>query len=227
MPCQFLVFPIHPACSALFSLTHSFLRFPLPSTVFPSQLLSSIPARLVLSTSALNGKPSQKLSDMAKFLYFLSLYFGFFNLAHSASPLALVWSSSSFGPDGPWHAVTVKLGSTQQNLNLYPGGEFPSYILNTTQCTSNSGSCYAKSAGSIWNPSISTSFVSGEVSFLSEADFSGEVLDISGTSAPSDSTYTLYSTDEVQINGNSVPNFDIALVSQDLVIGKHSSCSPD
>lgn len=37
-------------------------------------------------------------------------------------PRALAWSSKTYGPDSPWHAITVEIGSPAQNVDLYPGG---------------------------------------------------------------------------------------------------------
>lgn len=38
------------------------------------------------------------------------------------SPYAMTWSSDTYGPDGPWNAISVDIGTQQQSIALYPGG---------------------------------------------------------------------------------------------------------
>jgi peptidoglycan/LPS O-acetylase OafA/YrhL len=40
----------------------------------------------------------------------------------TSGPRALAWSSKTYGPDGPWRAITVEIGSLAENVDLYPGG---------------------------------------------------------------------------------------------------------
>jgi len=50
-------------------------------------------------------------------------------------PLQLVQSENSYGPDGPWHAVSVVLGDPGQRIDLYPAGSsFGSLILTNSVC---------------------------------------------------------------------------------------------
>lgn len=51
------------------------------------------------------------------------------------SPFELSWSDESYGPDGPWQAVTVSIGvGAAQNVPLYPGGRWSTYIMSTDIC---------------------------------------------------------------------------------------------
>jgi hypothetical protein len=43
-------------------------------------------------------------------------------LAGQNNPQTVEWSSKSYGPDGPWLAVTVSIGSPPQTVDLLLGG---------------------------------------------------------------------------------------------------------
>lgn len=70
-------------------------------------------------------------------------------------PYGMPWNTSAtFGPDGPWHAVTLNIGTDNDSggdqVNLYPGGFFQSLVLTDAMCaTSNNGPgpCLAEQAG--------------------------------------------------------------------------------
>ncbi|KAJ5510033.1 Peptidase aspartic [Penicillium expansum] len=68
----------------------------------------------------------------------------------------MTWSDEKFGPDGPWQAVTVSIGSNYSELvvpssvvALYPGGSWESKILLSSICDNKSLSsvCYGNTAG--------------------------------------------------------------------------------
>ncbi|KAJ9484075.1 hypothetical protein VN97_g9322 [Penicillium thymicola] len=102
-------------------------------------------------------------------------------LVHAdGNPLIMRWSDQTYGPDGPWHAVSVELGSNSQVIDLYPGDRWASTILIDTICSDNSSTpCYARRAG-LFNISASTSAVTldtptdtSEMSWLSNQRDSG------------------------------------------------------
>ena len=68
----------------------------------------------------------------------------------------MTWSSQTFGPDGPWQAVqvTVGTGDGAAQVDLYPGGSFDSAILTPDYCNGSTTSCIA-SAGGLYDPSKS------------------------------------------------------------------------
>ncbi|MCJ1265655.1 hypothetical protein MMC22_005535 [Lobaria immixta] len=72
-----------------------------------------------------------------------------------SSPLQLNTSSKSYGPDGPWHAVTVWLGSERTAIDLYPGGQYGSIILSDQACESTSSPC---GSGGVFNGRNSITF---------------------------------------------------------------------
>ncbi|OBR10756.1 Eukaryotic aspartyl protease [Colletotrichum higginsianum IMI 349063] len=77
--------------------------------------------------------------------------FSSFVRAQSPAPFEATWSSSTFGPDGPWQAVEVIVGEDSK-VALYPGHTFQSLIIATDYCKLNSSNgCYASKAGT-YNP---------------------------------------------------------------------------
>ena len=72
----------------------------------------------------------------------------------AASPALLKTSSTFYGPDGPWQAVTVSLGDPPQPIDLFPGGLQGSHILTSTNC-SGGLTC---AAGGVFDISRSSTF---------------------------------------------------------------------
>ncbi|KAI9933270.1 hypothetical protein ASPWEDRAFT_43041 [Aspergillus wentii DTO 134E9] len=101
---------------------------------------------------------------MAAFLVFSCLLFAQHSLQQN--PFPLTWSSTTYGPDGPWHAVTVQLGSDLQLVDLYPGGNYGSTVMSSSLCTNTSfgSTCYADKAGT-YTRSTSHSSINGSASF--------------------------------------------------------------
>lgn len=84
------------------------------------------------------------------------LWIPFLGHALCARPRELKWSDKSFGPDGPWQAVTISIGSNSSNfvrpvsdLAVYPGGAWESRILQASICDNKTLSqvCYGDYAG--------------------------------------------------------------------------------
>ncbi|PYH80543.1 putative aspartic-type endopeptidase [Aspergillus uvarum CBS 121591] len=77
---------------------------------------------------------------------------------YAASPYVMNWSSKAYGPDGPWQAVMVEVGSNKQPVALYPGATYTTTILTDSICTNKtvSATCYASQAGT-YNETASTS----------------------------------------------------------------------
>ena len=84
-------------------------------------------------------------------------------------PLQILQSKQVYGPDGPWHAVTVGLGDPVQTLDLYPGGTFASQIITNLVCLdANVEPC---GSGGLYNPSTSTSAGADEaINFGQQSD---------------------------------------------------------
>ena len=74
----------------------------------------------------------------------------------SSRPIPVTWNTKqTFGPDGPWQAVQVTVGTGEGStpVSLYPGGSFDSDILTPKFCN-ESTSC-AAAAGGLYDPSKS------------------------------------------------------------------------
>ncbi|KAJ5679373.1 hypothetical protein N7462_007617 [Penicillium macrosclerotiorum] len=69
--------------------------------------------------------------------------------ARAQTPFALTWSNKTYGPDGPWTAVSVTVGTPGQSIDLYPGASWYSSILVSSLCNNYTLSllCYADEAG--------------------------------------------------------------------------------
>ena len=102
----------------------------------------------------------------------------------AASPRALAWSSSTYGPDGPWQAVSIELGSNNQPVDLYPGNAWHSNILATSICSGISAPrCYPQVAGlyeSSTSSSVSTFVV---INTVEPVDWTAGAMSITGTHA--------------------------------------------
>jgi hypothetical protein len=89
------------------------------------------------------------------------LAFVFARQGYTSQALLIPFSSRQYGPDGPWQAVSVQVGGVKsssltiaaqgaQQLDLYPGGSWPSLIPTNVSC-----SLYTKSTcglGGLWSP---------------------------------------------------------------------------
>jgi hypothetical protein len=91
---------------------------------------------------------------------FLAVVAVFLDLTYAASPFSMNWSTQAYGPDGPWQAVTIEVGSKKQPVALYPGANYASSIMLDSVCsnTTLSSTCYAAEAGT-YNLNESTSAV--------------------------------------------------------------------
>jgi hypothetical protein len=49
-------------------------------------------------------------------------------------PVAIPWSLTTYGPDGPWYAITVQIGDQAQSIDLLPGGFWQSNVFSPSLC---------------------------------------------------------------------------------------------
>lgn len=87
-------------------------------------------------------------------------------------PIQITTSSRHYGPDGPWQAVSILYGRTQQPVDLYPGGVFESIILLDMMC--ENATRFPCGSGGLFNPNDSTS---GDYYFKQYADRTGYAID--------------------------------------------------
>jgi hypothetical protein len=77
-------------------------------------------------------------------------------IATGTQPYVVVWNTTSYGPDGPWQAVTVDIGGSQ--VDLYPSGIWETIVNSDTMC-SGTGTCLAAAAG-LYNQANSHNVIS-------------------------------------------------------------------
>ncbi|KAI1325005.1 aspartic peptidase domain-containing protein [Xylariaceae sp. FL0255] len=125
----------------------------------------------------------------------------------SSSFLEATWSTSFFGPDGPWPALEITVGSGQQ-IALYPGREFQTFVLTTDYCSLNSSiACTATQAGT-YNEAeseVDNTGSTGEIQYAPTPNFMAGV-NIQGEDAESWIDY-------MEIGGTTIPNVSMALIS--------------
>ncbi|KAL3422982.1 aspartic-type endopeptidase [Phlyctema vagabunda] len=99
-------------------------------------------------------------------------------------PQLVRWSSNSYGPDGPWQAITLTIGTPPQTVDLLPGGSWMSNVLAPSICTGNAPCNIAKSAG-FYDPSVSSSTFqiaqTGFVNNISMFDTVGAIPSLQGS----------------------------------------------
>ncbi|KAL1982844.1 hypothetical protein VTN96DRAFT_844 [Rasamsonia emersonii] len=137
-------------------------------------------------------------------------------------PFEMTWSTKTFGPDGPWQAVQVGIGTPKQDIALYPGGNWASTILTTQICQNQavSGPCYGNQAGlfnmdqssTLDNTSISGIYWDGDiplgvngVPLYGTAQQSFDDVDIGGYVIPNVSLRTVNSIQQTYPGGQSYP----------------------
>ncbi|KFY16972.1 hypothetical protein V492_00981 [Pseudogymnoascus sp. VKM F-4246] len=94
--------------------------------------------------------------------------------ALQGQPQVIPWSSNSYGPDGPWQAVNIRIGTPLQSIDLLPGGSWMSNVLESSICETSSP-CIAQSAGVYDNSSSSTTFEIGQTGTLKNETFAHTV----------------------------------------------------
>lgn len=103
------------------------------------------------------------------------------HVARTANTFRMAWSSQTFGPDGPWQAVEIQVGSNRQVISLYPGGIFASHFLSPKVCSNSTlgNVCYALTAG-LYDKTLSSSDSFGSIAFPAQVDYTGGALQIDG-----------------------------------------------
>lgn len=161
----------------------------------------------------------------------VALICGLSTLASAVVPNSATWSSTYYGPDGPWNAVLVELGANKQTVALYPGDRWASTILLDSVCSTpnlTGSSCLADNAGTYNIGTSHTTFIpsdnsndTSDMTWISGADnafvnkFSGnayakegqlgDVFNFAGTSIPNVSVSGIYEAYQTYPNGKKYP----------------------
>ncbi|KGO75009.1 Peptidase aspartic [Penicillium italicum] len=131
----------------------------------------------------------------------------------------MTWSDKKFGPDGPWQAVTVSVGSNYSELvvpsstvALYPGGSWESKILLSSICDNKtlSSVCYANEAG-LFDSDISATLDNASISLPPYGTWG--YMDWGYTDAVPLYAKATRATDWMAIDGAHVPDVDLITIS--------------
>jgi hypothetical protein len=128
-------------------------------------------------------------------------------------PFAMTWSSRSFGPDGPWQAVQIGIGTPAQQVALYPGGTFRSHLLTPRICsnvTLSPDACFASAAG-LYAVESSTTALEAIIHFPAATDYSHGGLQVQGTQGIGVLDQMDIGTSDGLRNTITVPNVTIAV----------------
>lgn len=137
------------------------------------------------------------------------------------SPMQLVTSQKHYGPDGPWQAITVWLGSQRTQVDLYPGGTYASHILSNTLC--DGVKAYPCGSGGLYDPSDSG--LSDNTSILLNIDDDNLEWPLGALNYRGHQSYIM---DQLRISagGVNVQNLSIMLVSNAAMIYPDGSNYP-
>ncbi|KAB8296287.1 hypothetical protein EYC80_009060 [Monilinia laxa] len=121
----------------------------------------------------------------------------------SSNAISLQWSNTSYGPDGPWQAVSIGLGTPTQKIDLFSGGSWTANILNTSVCPDSAE--YSSSNTSLFSGIASNSYIqindTGTIVNTTFASQAGALPMLSGNAHIGLDTLTISTgTDSVYIN---------------------------
>lgn len=127
------------------------------------------------------------LSSMARHLVIgilaiVSLFSSLVDSQDVPLPVRVSPSNKHYGPDGPWQAVTVKLGDPEQRVDLYPGGIFESAVLTTDLCDNDSPQPCG--SGGMYDPSKSKTLDDTSIKIKFEADSTSGAMSQPGKAQP-------------------------------------------
>lgn len=136
----------------------------------------------------------------------------------AAVPQTAQWSTRSYGPDGPWQAITVSIGTPAQNIDLLPGGSWMTNVLASSVCANGAACNVAKEAGFYTASSSSTTFSIGQTGDIDKAQFNGVVGAIPSLTGNANWTFDTISIPMLNgIAGNQykliVPGFDLLVIT--------------
>ena len=150
--------------------------------------------------------------------YALAIFTLSIQTVQCTGPREMTWSNKSFGPDGPWQAVNVIVGSNSSDLMqptsavaLYPGGSWESKILLSTLCdnTTLSPICYADKAG-LFDSDKSVTLDNNSIQLPPYGSW--DDLDWGYTKAVPVYARARRATDWINIQGTPIPEVDLILI---------------
>ncbi|RGP65901.1 hypothetical protein FLONG3_9033 [Fusarium longipes] len=115
------------------------------------------------------------------------------------TPREVPWADETFGPDGPWRAIDAKIGQHKQDVSLFPGSDWETWLIEDAYC--GKGSCYASKGGTYDKSSGSTSGIQWKAAlenYMRGVNLAGE----GGTAY----------LDDLELNGITVKNASLAVL---------------
>lgn len=67
------------------------------------------------------------------------------SISAERTPREVPWSDKTYGPDGPWRAIHAKIGEHKQDVDLFPGSDWETWLIEEAYC--EKGTCSASRAG--------------------------------------------------------------------------------
>ncbi|KAJ5303870.1 transcriptional regulator family: Fungal Specific TF [Penicillium atrosanguineum] len=126
----------------------------------------------------------------------------------------MTWSDSTFGPDGPWHAVNIYMGANDTEIAMFPGGSWTSYVLLNTLCdntTKISSYCYGDRAG-LYNPDTSKTWDGDSVRLSPVNTWTG--IQWGYTDAVSLDAYIYRALESIDVGGTGTSDSNLIAIKQ-------------
>jgi hypothetical protein len=135
--------------------------------------------------------------------------------ASTSVPRALQWSSTTYDPDGPWHAIRNQIGTPAQDIDLFPGGFWQSNILSSALCPSRTEACSTSLLAGVYDPSkSSTQFSISETGFVQNSTFEDKgLLTLEGSAEYVFDSMTITTVDPPSASVN-YQDFDMLVITE-------------
>ncbi|KAK3899272.1 aspartic peptidase domain-containing protein [Staphylotrichum tortipilum] len=156
----------------------------------------------MLSTSP----SSSALTPLALPLSFLSLLP---SALAAAEPRQAVWSTSAFGPDGPWNAVEVSLGA-QPPIALFPGRMFHTFVTTSDYCAINNSVPHCASGTYLKDKAVMAG--SSTTGSAKKIDFKPPTQQLNAGIEARGSANLYLDTIDLQFSGGVIQNHSVALI---------------
>ncbi|KAJ4004981.1 hypothetical protein NW752_011494 [Fusarium irregulare] len=95
---------------------------------------------------------------LATFTAFTLILARIATISAERTPREIPWADKTFGPDGPWRAIDAKVGEHRRDVNLFPGSDWETWLIEDDYC--EKGTCYASEAGTYGKSSGTTAGIS-------------------------------------------------------------------
>ncbi|KAJ5281582.1 hypothetical protein N7478_006954 [Penicillium angulare] len=136
------------------------------------------------------------------------------NNVSASAPWGMTWSDDTFGSDGPWHAVKVKIGADDTVIAMYPGASWTTWVLLNTLCkntTDISSYCYGDQAG-LFDPDSSDTWNGDSISLSPDNAWTDRKWGY--TDAVAMQTLAYRALDSIDVEGTGTADSNLIAVEQ-------------